>query len=60
MQWKKIGLHEGTPVAGDKSVPPTRWWNHVWLVFFGWKMIVTFRVPKEVAAKGYFVGFTPP
>ena len=29
MQWKKIGLHEGTPVAGDKSVPPTRWWNQI-------------------------------
>lgn len=28
------------------------------MVFFGWKTIVAFSVPDDVAAKGYYVGFT--
>lgn len=57
--WTKIEYVPGTLVKGDNSAPPTRWWNHLWLAMFGWNMIVTFRVPNEVAAGGYFVGYTP-
>lgn len=57
--WKKIGIKTGTMVEGDKSSPPTRWWNKYWLVLFGWKVVATFRVPKDIAAAGYYVGYTP-
>ena len=57
--WKKVNVNDGacTFVQGDKNAPPTRWWNHWWLVLFGWKTIVTFRVPEEVAKAGYYVGY---
>lgn len=57
--WKKIELDSGTAVEGNKSAPPTRWWNHLWLALFGWKIVVTFRVPKTLAESGYYIGYSP-
>lgn len=37
--WKKFSkeIKNGELVKGDKTAPPTRWWNILWLLFFGWK-----------------------
>ncbi|EKD33120.1 MAG: hypothetical protein ACD_76C00090G0001 [uncultured bacterium] len=58
MKWKRVCQTEGTLVAGERSAPPTHWWNYLYLAFFGWKTIVTLCVPDSVAQNGYFVGFT--
>jgi len=46
----------GIIVPGDKTVPPTRWWNHLWLLLWGWKCYAFFSV-RYVPSDGYFVGF---
>ncbi|MBI2038240.1 MAG: hypothetical protein HYT15_04970 [Candidatus Magasanikbacteria bacterium] len=59
MKWKKVDrVDKGITITGNHGVPPTRWWNHWWLALFGWKTIVTFSLPDEVATSGYRVGFT--
>lgn len=49
--WEKLDAMPegvvGTLVAGDPEAPPTRWWNHWYLLFRGWKTIVTFGVNVE-------------
>ena len=59
--WKKIHTSrrnpiKGTLAAGDPSQPPTRWWNHLWLLWFSWEHIV-FGVQEEAANGGYRVGY---
>lgn len=54
--WKRyagrvIGIH----LAGDPNVPPTRWWNHWFLVHFVWKQVSILEVPEEVDV--YRIGF---
>lgn len=48
----------GAHVEGDKNVPATKWWNHLWLVLAGWKTMVVFQVMDEAKAEaGYRVGY---
>ena len=49
----------GVEVQGDRNVPPTRWWNHLWLLWFGWKTVVLFEVPQAIAEAGYQIGYWP-
>ena len=57
--WKKEpNPLSGVKVEGDKAMPPTRWWNHLYLLLWGWRTVVVFSVPDEVARAGYFIGFT--
>lgn len=45
-------------VTGDKSVLPTRWWNHLFYVLFGWKTVAVFEVVGPLPLNsGYHVGF---
>jgi hypothetical protein len=49
----------GTLVQGDPESPPTRWYNHLYLVLFGWKVTVCFQVSEYDAKHGYHVGYVP-
>ena len=53
--WKYSGRVDGLLLAGDKNVPPTKWWNHAWLRFRVWKMVSVLCVPIGVQA--YRVGY---
>jgi hypothetical protein len=56
--WSKFsGKVEGLLVEGDKTMPPTTWWNFHWLYWFGWKRVVVFEVSPEIASRGFHVGF---
>lgn len=61
MAWKRyIAPVRGIKVQGDKKAPPTRWWNHLWLVLFGWKTVVVFTgsVPIKLGLTcGFKVGY---
>ncbi|OGN16737.1 MAG: hypothetical protein A3C88_00005 [Candidatus Yanofskybacteria bacterium RIFCSPHIGHO2_02_FULL_50_12] len=62
MAWKPyegILKPRGIREEGDPRVPKTRWWNHWYLVWRGWKVVVLFRVPEEWTRRGYFIGFIP-
>lgn len=51
---------EGVLVPGDPSVPPTRWWNHLFLALWRWKTVAVFEVADPLEAiDGYCVGFRP-
>lgn len=50
---------EGTPIDGDLTQPRTRWWNHLYLALWGWKMTIVFEVNSSDAAIGYQVGYKP-
>ena len=55
--WKKFEtgrLYKGCLVEGDATVPQTRWWNHLWLLWLGWKTAVVFEVKTD---KAFRVGF---
>ena len=58
--WERLDktVTAGILVPGDKLAPPTRWWNHWFLVLFGWKTVATFRVGTSIAKNGYSVGYT--
>lgn len=45
-----IGYH----VEGDTTVDQTRWWNHLWLVWFGWKTVAVFEAKTD---KAFRVGY---
>ena len=58
--WIKYeGGAQGVQCKGDKTVSPTRWWNHTYYVLFGWKVVTVFEVPVEYAERGYRVGYRP-
>lgn len=58
--WSKFSRKiEGKLVKGDKTAPPTKWWNYHWLLWFGWKKVAVFKVSDEAAKNGYHVGFKP-
>lgn len=44
----------GRTVEGDTTVPPTRWWNHWWLVWRGWSTVAVFEVKTD---KAFRVGY---
>lgn len=53
--WKKVQMNvRGQMVEGDESMPHTRWWNHLWLLFFWWRQVV---VIEALTTKLYRVGF---
>lgn len=55
MSWKKCdGNFVGINVEGDPSMPHTKWWNILWLLFFGWQKVVVMRVNT---AHTYHVGY---
>ncbi len=54
-----IGNVKGILVEGDKAAPPTRWWNQLYLVFWGWKTVTVFEVPGIAMERGYRVGYVP-
>lgn len=53
------GSITGTPVDGDLTAPPTRWWNHLFLALWGWRAVAVFKVGEADAAAGYRVGYKP-
>jgi hypothetical protein len=56
--WKSYtGRIEGIILQGDPKVPPTRWWNHLWLVLFVWNEVTILEVPPD--APPYRVGYAP-
>ncbi len=58
MMWTEyLGKVTGVRVEGDKTVSPTRWWNHLWLVLVGWKVVTVFEVSAEDAEQGYRIGY---
>lgn len=58
MSWKTFnGQVRGLYVRGDASVPPTRWWNHLWLLFFIWKKVTVLRPAVHLGS--YRVGYVP-
>ncbi|MFA5185054.1 MAG: hypothetical protein WC551_01050 [Patescibacteria group bacterium] len=59
MGWKKFDgsrVH-GNRAKGDKTVPPTRWWNHLYLKFFRWHKVTIYMVPDGIVC--YRVGYKP-
>jgi len=59
MGWTKFDgskVH-GTLARGDKTMPPTRWWNHLFLLWFKWDKVTVFEVPAGVIP--YRVGYKP-
>ncbi|MEN9558186.1 MAG: hypothetical protein RL141_555 [Candidatus Parcubacteria bacterium] len=50
---------EGVLVQGDETCPRTRWWNHLYLLLWGWKTVAVFEVSEEDARLGYRVGYEP-
>lgn len=62
MSWRFFlndGTVSGTKVSGDPTVPRTRWWNHLLLLWFWWKKVTVFQVPLEVTNRGFCIGFIP-
>ena len=56
--WEKFhGKVSGVIVSGDHSVAPTRWWNHLYLLWFRWKKVTVLRVPSY--QDGYHLGYVP-
>jgi len=57
--WKKFdpSAIKGTKMPGDRDVPPTTWWNVLWLKFFVWKSVATFKVVSQDAKRGYRLGY---
>ncbi len=51
------GRVEGILLRGDSKVPPTTWWNHLYLLHFVWKEVTILKVPDEVTF--YRVGYIP-
>jgi hypothetical protein len=41
------GPAKGVTVDGDPSVPATKWYNHLWLLAFGWKKVAVLLVEGE-------------
>lgn len=58
-RWKKFDSlgWRCIEVKGDKNAPPTRWWNHWWLAWRGWRKVQVFGVSEEAARAGYRVGY---
>lgn len=55
--WEKFEIGtscKGCLVEGDTTVSPTRWWNHLWLLRWGWRTAVVFEVKTD---KVFRVGF---
>ena len=58
MSWKTFsGQVTGVKVDGDPTVPATRWYNHLWLLAFGWKKVAVFDIAN--AGPGARVGYRP-
>ena len=53
------GSVQGVKVEGDKSAPPTKWYNHLILALWGWKVVTVFEVSEGAARIGYQVGYMP-
>ncbi|MDQ7814499.1 MAG: hypothetical protein RDU25_01695 [Patescibacteria group bacterium] len=53
----------GTLAKGDKTMPPTRWWNHLFLLWFKWDKVTVFEVAslnrEEKQVAPYRVGYKP-
>lgn len=55
MSWKKFQTKFfGYEIDGDTSMPETRWWNHLWLLWFGWRVAAVMEVSTDTP---YRVGF---
>ena len=59
MWYPFAGDIQGIKVSGDETAPPTRCWNHLYLLWFGWKHVVVFDVSEEDAQRGYKTGYVP-
>lgn len=58
--WKRYrGKIRSLCVEGDKTAPPTTWWNHLYLALWGWKVVTVFEVSVEEAKLGYRIGYLP-
>jgi hypothetical protein len=54
--WMKYSVRvEGIRLAGDPEVPPTTWWNHLFLLLFVWNRVSVLQVPFGV--EEYRVGY---
>lgn len=38
---------QGILVEGDSTMPRTRWWNHAYLVLFGWKLGTVLEIKER-------------
>jgi len=56
--WKTFSAFsaKGVHIPGDKSVPETKWWNHLWLLWSGWKTVAVLRSTADPAI-GWKIGF---
>ncbi len=62
--WTKVKAQAkiGTLAHGDPAMPPTRWWNHLFLRLFQWRQVTVFEFAPDSASKwfptmGYMVGY---
>ena len=58
--WKRyssgIDTKEAVYIEGDKSVPKTRWWNHLWLLLYRWRTVAIFEIVHDDL---FYVGYQP-
>jgi hypothetical protein len=47
----------GVRLQGDQTMPPTRWWNHLFLLWFRWSLWSVCEVPE--GAGPYQIGYVP-
>lgn len=51
----KVG---GILLKGDTTVPPTRWWNHLFLLWWYWKQVSVIEIVGKYNAP-YSIGYIP-
>jgi len=56
--WKSFTAFQpkGFFIRGDAKATPTKWWNHLWLVLFGWTKVAVLRA-ADAPAEGWLIGY---
>ncbi|MCX6785629.1 MAG: hypothetical protein NTZ18_02115 [Candidatus Komeilibacteria bacterium] len=59
-KWKRIPISlaikiKGMVIEGDREVPPTKWYNILWMLLFGWKTVAVLSAQSE--EEEWYIGF---
>ena len=59
MRWKRFlgKIENPITIVGDPSTPATKWYNHWWLILFGWKTTIQITVADKYYTTGWKIGF---